>query len=378
MAPEERFEFRISFRKLLVGLVLALVPISLAGLYSITRSHKSLESTVGTHFKTIAESTAEGVSRFIHDRAIEVALIAADASILEAVQAGNRSYEKLADDAAIARIEKLDSVWNTPAAEGALREILSSKASVSLRRRHDLDPRILRITVTDAKGAVVAASHKTLDYYQADEEYWKNIYAEGRGSISLTDVLYDEATKTNYIGVGIPVLEATSGQFIGTVDALVDVSTLFPIVNRVQFGPTGRTMLVRDDGFVISAPQTTIPVKVKAEEYAALQENAANLEGQESGYLVADIRGGRKHLIGYAATDLKRNYRNLGWTVLVAQETSEAFAAVRTVERLIAFMSLLGLAAVTFVAAYFASHRRTPFTEIGELRKPGVASKTAI
>ncbi|HWQ53296.1 MAG TPA: cache domain-containing protein [Bryobacteraceae bacterium] len=376
MPPDERFEFRISFRKLLVGLALALVPISVAGLYSITRSHESLESTVGTHFKTIAESTAEGVSRFVHDRVIEVALIAADSAVLDAVQAANRAYQGLADAETAARIEKIDKIWNTPSGENAVREVLASRASASLRRRHELDPRILRITVTDAKGAVVAASHKTLDYYQADEEYWRNIYADGRGSISLTDILYDEATKTNYIGVGIPVLDTSSGQFLGTVDALVDASTLFPIVNRVQLGPTGRTLLVRNDGYVISSPQTTVPVKVKSEEYAALQENAATMEGRESGYLVSEIRG-RRNLIGYAQTDLNRNYRNLGWTVVVTQETTEAFAAVRTVERLIAFMSLLGLAAVTFVAVYFASHRKAPFTEIGELREPGVAAKTA-
>ena len=90
------------------------------------------------------------------------------------------------------------------------------------RRDHELDPRILRITVTDAKGANVAMSHKTLDYYQADEEYWQNIYAQGRGAISVTDILYDQATKANYIGIGVPVTEEGSSQLIGTLDALVD------------------------------------------------------------------------------------------------------------------------------------------------------------
>ncbi len=368
--PEERFEVRISFRKLLVGLLLALVP-SIAGLYSITRSHQSLERTLGRHFHTIAESTAAAVSQFIHDRVIEVAMIATDPAVVDAVAAGNRTYHNQPDAAIMARLEKLDQIWNTPAAEGAVREILASRASNSLRRRHELDPRILRITVTDAKGAVVAATHKTLDYYQADEEYWRNIYADGRGAISLTDVLYDEATKTNYIGVGVPVLEVGSNQFIGTVDALVDVSTLFPIVNRVQLGPTGRTLLVKDDGYIISAPQSAVPLKLKSEEYAAVAESSG---GRRSGYLVAGIRGSGNNLIGFAETDLKRDYRNLGWTVLACQETSEAFAAVHTVERLIAFMSLLGLAVVTLLAVYFSLHRRRPFTEIGELRPHGTTA----
>ena len=48
-----------------------------------------------------------------------------------------------------------------------------------LRRQRDFDRRFLRITVTDAKGATVAATHKTLDYYQADEEFWQNISVPG-------------------------------------------------------------------------------------------------------------------------------------------------------------------------------------------------------
>jgi hypothetical protein len=40
--------------------------------------------------------------------------------------------------------------------------------------------------VTDARGGTVAATHKTLDYYQADEEFWQNIYASGRGAVSIT------------------------------------------------------------------------------------------------------------------------------------------------------------------------------------------------
>jgi hypothetical protein len=74
-------------------------------------------------------------------------------------------------------------------------------------------------------------------------------------------------------------------------------------------------------------------------------------------------------LIGFADTGLKRNFPKLGWIVLVGQNTSEAFAPIRTVERLLAFISVLGLVMVTIVAAWFALHRKQPITEIGELRR---------
>ena len=378
MPIRERFEIRVSTQKLLVGLLLTAVPVCLAGLYSLTQSHKSLERSVGNQFKMIAESTAAATSQFIQDRVVEVAMITADPAILEAVTAGDRSYEGLPDATIAAKIEKIDKTWNTPASDPIVKQILSSAASRSLRRHHELDPRILRVTVTDAKGAVVAASHKTLDYYQADEDYWKNIYAQGRGAISLTDILYDEATKANYIGVGVPVVDATSNLFIGTVDALVDVTTLFPIVHRTGLGPTGRIMLVKDDGTVISAPQANLAMKLKAPEFVAVQDALGTLRGRETGYVVAGVPGGSSAVIGFADTGLKRNFQNLGWMILVCQDTDDAFAAVRTVDRLFAMMSLVGLVAVIFLAVYFSLHRRQVFTDIGELRPRAPAGRTEL
>ena len=369
MPKEEKFELRVSLPKLLIGLLLTVVPISVLGLYSITQSQKSLERTIGHYFKTIAEGTAVETAHFITDRVTDVGVIAAQPAIIEAVLASNRSYQGMTDAAIAAKIEKIDKTWNTTAADSIVKEMLATRASRLLRRDHDLDPRILRITVTDAKGANAAMSHKTLDYYQADEEYWQNIYAQGRGAISVTDILYDEATKSNYIGIGFPVFEEGSSQFIGTLDALVDVSAIFPIVNQVRIGSSGRTILVKEDGTVISAPDANLAMKLKSDEHAAMQEALRTSQGREIGYVVADIRGSGQNLIGFADTGLKRNFGKLGWIILVCQNTSEAFAPIRTVARLLAFMSLLGLVMVIMVAAWFALHRKQPLTEIGDLRK---------
>jgi hypothetical protein len=51
----------------------------------------------------------------------------------------------------------------------------------------------------------------------------------------------------------------------------------------------------------------------------------------------------------------------------VCQDTRQAFEAVRLVGRMIALESVIGLVMVTFLVAYFAMHRKEPFTEIGEL-----------
>lgn len=367
MPREEKFEFRVSFSKLLIGLLFSFIPISLVGLYGISQSETSLEKAIGNHFKTIANLTAAEISQYVSDRVVDVATIAVEPLVLTAAENANRAYGGLDEAAVAARIGKIDKQWTTPAADAAVAALLSSPASRFLRRRHELDPRLLRITVTDNRGAAIAATHKPLDYFQADEQYWQDIYAQGRGAVSLTDILHDPATNSHYIGIGMPLHEEGSNRVIGTVDALMDVTSLLPLVNRVHLGPTGRVLLVKEDGTVISGPDVTLAARMKSQEWESVKDAIGTPEGRQAGYLTASLRGSGENLIGFADTGLKEHYPNLGWAVLVAQDTRQALAPMRLVGRLIAFLSLLGLALVALVAAYFSVHRKVPMTEIGDL-----------
>jgi hypothetical protein len=329
---------------------------------------------IGAYFRTIAEHSSAEISQFIHDRVTSAGALAFDPVIQEAARSANSAYRGMSDQAVAARIEQTEKLWNTPAAAALVERILSNPASRLLRRYRDLDRRFLRITVTDEKGAVIAATHKTLDYAQADEEFWQAIYAQGRGSIHLTDILYDDVTKSHYIGVGIPIVEEGSNRFAGAVDALLEVSAIFPAVNRPQLGSGFRPLLVREDGTIISAPQVNLAMKLKSDEHAAMIDAFGPSGARPSGYVVGNLRSGGMTLIGFADTGLKRDYGNLGWTVLVAQETSEAFGPIRMVSRMLSFMALVGLATVVFLAVYFSLHRRPAYTDMDELAHPSRAA----
>ncbi len=368
--PTDRFEFRVSYAKLLFWLLITLVPIAVVGLYSLSHSENALRGTIGTHFASIAESTSAEISQFIHDCVVDAGVIAIEPAIVESVTNANKAYAGISEAAFNARVAEIEKTWNTPAANAMVERILAAPASKLLRRHRELDRRLLRITVTDARGAVVAATNKTLDYFQGDEDFWQAIYAQGRGAVNLTDVLYDEVTKSHYIGVGAPVLEEGTNRFLGTVDALMDISSLFPIVNRQQVGPTARTLLVKNDGTVIAGAGFSLASAVKSKEAAALRDAFGGIEGRPSGYLVADVEGGGRRMIGFADTGLKRDYRNLDWHVIVSQEEREALSPVRGIARMLAFLVLLALVTVTLSAVYFSIHRRMPMAAIDELHKP--------
>jgi hypothetical protein len=143
----ERFELRIPIFKLIIGALLTIVPISVVGLYSLNHSQSALEKTLGSHFRTIAEFAASEVAQFVHDRVTSVATLAAEPTIVEAVEAANRGNTGISDTAFAERVQKTEKIWNTPQASGMVNSLLASRAQ--LRRRSDLDRRFLRITVTD-------------------------------------------------------------------------------------------------------------------------------------------------------------------------------------------------------------------------------------
>ena len=365
----ERFEIRIPAFRLLIAMMVIIIPICFVGLLAITRADTTLEQTAGTDFKTLAQIKAAQVANFIHERVAEVRNLSIGLAVANAVAAANQKYQGRSDAEILAAAANTTKIWNTPAADPLVTEILSTPASRSLRKHQQYDPSFLRITVTDIRGAVVAATHKPVVYSQADDEHWRNTYADGRGAVDVTDVLYDDVTKSNYVGIGMPILEEGSSRLIGTIDVLMEVSAIFPLLRDVQLGRTGRLMLVQDDGTVVAAPGVSTAAKMKAEEYAAIRDALGTVSGRQTGYIVASFRDSRQ-LIGFADTGLKDDYPKLGWVVLAAEDTREALASVRTVDRVLALMSVLGLLGVVLFCVYVFLHRQQSYEDLAGVVAP--------
>jgi hypothetical protein len=365
-------EIRVSLQKLLLGLIVVIVPLSLVGLYITSESVSSMEDANGAQLSAVAQATAGTVSQFIDHLVTEVASIALAPALHDAVSVADRSYQNTSAAATDDRMDALETKWATPAADPLIKEILTSPAAGYLRAYREVDPRLLRIWVTDDAGAIVAATDKPLHYYQAKQDYWQAVYAQGRGSNSVSSVLYDERNRSNYISIGMPIFDESTGRVLGVVNAWVDVSSLSSLLARKSNAPV---FLVSADGTVIAGPNVEPSNKLKSEEYGAVRDALATVQGRQVGHVIATTSGG-KRLAGFADTGLKQAYPNLDWTVVVSMDARDATAPIRPVIRFAFSMVALSMVMLTLVAVYFLLHRRHYVPEIETLHtRESVAKK---
>lgn len=362
--PLDSLEFRTSLQKLLVGLILILVPLTVFGFYVTLQGDSHIRQVSGENLRAITLTAAESTSQFVDTCVRDVSAIANAPGPVQAVSESNRQYERLAPDAVLTKIGAIDQNWENPQTDRLSAEILTSEVARQLRRQRDLNPRFLKITVGDAAGATVAATDRPAHYAQMDREFWQAVSSGGRGAVLVSDLRYDDQSRLYYLSIAYPILQEGSGRFIGAVTATVDVSPLFAQLNRRQIGRTGRLFLVRDDGTVIEAPGITPSMKLKSEEYTAIRDALGSVRGRGAGYLYATLSNGESYLIGFSDTALKDAYPNLAWIVLASQEAKEVTGAVRSMTIFALLVMILALLVLSLLAAYVFLHRKQELEDI--------------
>ena len=122
----------------------------------------------------------------------------------------------------------LEHRWQKlPQQDPIMQLLMHSKGAEVLHRFQQQIPRISEIFVTDIQGGILAMSNKTSDYFQADEQWWMDSYAEGKGKTWAGHIEFDESASTWAIAVYVP-LRKSDGSVAGIIKAMIDIADLAP------------------------------------------------------------------------------------------------------------------------------------------------------
>jgi hypothetical protein len=349
---------RINIRVFTALLIVGLLMLTAASAFVLGIGAWRLRSAYGANLAGVADQAVAAVDAYVFRRIIDASIFAKIPDIRDAAVSGN----KQPFDATVVR--DLDRQWTTAAGvPESLKGLFATRASSFLAEVSTDDAVYRELFVTDRFGRVVAASHKISDYYQADEEWWKQAFGGGvRGRLNVSDVSWDESAKVFALEIDVPVMESTGGALAGVLKVIADIREIGAVVGGVHLGTTGEANLLREDGsFVFSRGEIDPNARYFATDL--LQEHLQAVhKGEEAPSMSFAARGtdGTTRLIGAALSQLKTSYPELAWVVAVSQDEDELFAPVRAQWSSLVIVLALTALAVVLMALYVTVRLAAP------------------
>ncbi|HPS37509.1 MAG TPA: PAS domain S-box protein [Candidatus Omnitrophota bacterium] len=244
----------------------------------------------------------------------------------EAVKTANLRYVSMSPEAVQQELLKKDAAWIAAGIDDPLvSTCLATPMSLRLKILADTDLDVAEIFLTDRYGGVAAASNKTSDYYQADEEWWKRAYAGGKGSIFIGEVEIDRSTGILTIPVAIPIREGQ--EILGIGKEAIGIDIFFSALKSYKTGRTGHAALINEKGDIIF--------------HEGLSPSGTKLFSEKEMQAVVAGKGGllrrREELSGRPTfTSIKRLEdplllrNNIAWYVCVSQDVDEVFSPLNS------------------------------------------------
>lgn len=120
------------------------------------------------------------------------------------------------------RIKELDAEWvAAPDLTPFMRSLMENDCGKFLRELRTERPYLAEVFVMDNRGATVAMSRRTTDYWQGDEPKWQESYKGGKGAVFIDEIKLDDSAKSYTAQVSVPVVDGK--HVIGAMTFSVDV-----------------------------------------------------------------------------------------------------------------------------------------------------------
>ena len=356
-------------------LIISLAPLITFNVIGLNRSQHLLRQEIGMNFKLIARDRAMAVAAVLNRRVDEAISLAKNPRIIAAAVDKNSSYSEKGNDFAVQEIKRIDHAWlqskgDTPTA----RNILGYDISDFLRGYRNRDPlEYGEIFITDRLGATVAMTSMLTDYYQADEGWWSEGFAGGKGAIYIDDRGYDLSVNAVVTGIVVPV--RAGGEVVGLLKINFKMAHIPAVIINPYEGGEVAVFMHRSNGTAVIDPSGG------QHKNATQTEARIMAEGLETGW-TEDYHGTEPTIMGYARVQPEKmiysrfqatasrkgvsgeNWGKTEWYVFV--ERSRAIAYAPLTELMIIFIvggAILAIA-IVLVAGVISTRVTKPLLQM--------------
>ena len=364
MSPKR---LHINLRVLTVFIIVALPVLAVGVILVLGSGQARLRQSYGRHLANVAQQTAAAVDAYIFRRILDVAVLARVPDV-QAVAA--RENQRALN---VEEVRALDRQWmservvpSTPIAT----QVMTNPAAQFFVGIVEHDPIYREIILTDRFGRLVAASNRTTDYYQADEEWWEEAFDDGvRGRVIVSDVVWDESARVFAIDIAVPVVDPATGNLVGILKTSADTREMLAAVTGLRLGSTGQAIVVREDGSIVFGRPALRPGD-RQQFFAAdlLRERFQGvgkvMTPELATYFSARDSNGQTQLIGIAPSQLGRSSPKLSWLIAVFQSDLELFAPIRDQFWHLLLVLAMTAIAVLGLALWYSTRLAAPSVEV--------------
>jgi hypothetical protein len=343
-----RFQLRT---KLIVSLFLVtVVAVGALSVVSQLTTQQALIDRMTTNLSNVARTQALHIGELLQRQVSALNTLSLTRFLQEDVVAANLAYT--GDAAAIQRqIDELDEQWRAADAAGSdsdplVRARLTNDLAHELQEYRKAYPDHVEVFITDRYGALVAATNRTSDYYQADEDWWQAAYNGGQGGVYIGEPDFDESAGTLSVNMAVPVRLSVTGVVVGVLRTTYRLSALEALITAAASEESATTGLLFPQSNRIFAPGVRGLEDASADDLAAIQASAntpfieTNYEGAVSLLSTATVR----------TLDNDPTIAGLKWTALVHQDRVVALMPVEFQKRAILLTALVIVGLVSISA----------------------------
>jgi len=346
-------------------LVISLVSV---GLISFTLGQifqNELERNLGRDLNRLAESEARAVANMLTRQANTLQALSLNRFIQNEVIFANESYveEHMATvdtEAILAEIKAIDAAWTGAEADDALiQSRLSNSLAWELARFRRAFPDHTELFVTDQYGAIVAATGRTSDFYQADEAWWQQTFAEGQGDLFIGGPAFDESSDTFGLIIAVPIYAPNTQTLIGILRSTFSLEALHALLaSSAQPGSAGVDLYI--PGLGLFERHTGDEIGSAGEAVSLIEFDSqilTRIERSAEPYLETDYEG-RPSLVSFtaiASVTAETFIKTLNWAVIAHQDQTQALVPLtietnRTIALLTVFVLVIAAVGAVFIS----------------------------
>ena len=309
--------------KLTLGFAGLMLLMAGLGYVCLHANQTALEESIGKSASDLSEQILDKISRNISHRVEEVQVYSTDKLVKEYIALSNTQFENMSDPNGY--IAQINRDWANGDNLPIIKELTSNELAKELQAKQKYYQNKYgyslwgEVFVTNRFGVNVAQTNRTIDYYQADKEWWQVAQKDG---LFVSNFNFDESSWTFSTEIAVRIDDA-NGNFAGVIKVVPNIKEALNMLNEAKLATKYKTLqlhLIDHNGKIIySTKGYTFGRKVVGWFANCL----ANADSQKQKLYIVDKTG---QLLVITPFKKSRDFSELGWTLATEIDTAEIFA----------------------------------------------------